>query len=48
MRVFLTALAFFLSFSFFCQKQEQGNITLELEFAPLGSEPLKINSLRQK
>lgn len=28
------------------QKQEAKNITLEMEFAPLGSEPLKINSIR--
>jgi hypothetical protein len=32
--------------SVFSQKQEEQNITLEMEFSPLGSEPLKINSLR--
>jgi hypothetical protein len=32
----------------FSQKQEEKNITLEMEFSPLGSEPLKINSLRAR
>lgn len=32
----------------FGQKQEQGNVTLELEFAPIGSSPLKISSLRSR
>jgi hypothetical protein len=36
----------FLNFGLIAQKQETGSITLELEFSPLGSEPLKINSLR--
>ena len=40
--------AFFISIDAFAQKQEEGNMTLELEFAPLGSEPLKINSLRTR
>ena len=28
------------------QKQDNGNYTIEMELAPLGSEPLKINSIR--
>ncbi len=40
--------AFFISLNALAQKQEEGNVTLELEFAPLGSEPLKINSLRTR
>ena len=32
--------------NFFAQKQEPKNVTLELEFAPLGASPLKISSLR--
>ena len=36
------------SLTFFSQKQELGNITTELELAPLGSEPLKIGSLRAR
>jgi hypothetical protein len=28
------------------QKQDEGNYTIEMELAPLGSEPLKINSIR--
>jgi len=30
------------------QKQDQGSQTIEMEFAPLGSEPFKINSLRYR
>jgi len=30
------------------QKQEQGSQTIEMEFAPLGSEPFKINALRYR
>lgn len=30
----------------YAQNQESRSVTVELEFAPLGSEPLKINSLR--
>jgi hypothetical protein len=37
-----------ISFSVNGQKQEKGNATIELEFSPLGSEPLKINSLRTR
>lgn len=38
----------FLSPYLYAQNQESGSVTLELEFAPLGSEPLKINSLRAR
>jgi len=30
------------------QKQDPGNITLEMEFSPLGSEPLAINGIRAR
>lgn len=41
-------LVLFLSFSLSAQKQETGSFTVELEFSPLGSEPLKINSIRTR
>lgn len=45
----ITLLSFlFLNFCLIAQKQEPGSITLELEFSPLGSEPLKISSLRTR
>ena len=37
-----------LSSSMFAQKQVAGSQTIELEFAPLGSEPFKLNSLRYR
>ena len=37
-----------LSTSMFAQKQVAGSQTVELEFAPLGSEPFKVNSLRYR
>jgi hypothetical protein len=37
-----------LNFCLIAQKQETGSVTLELEFSPLGSEPLKISSLRTR
>jgi hypothetical protein len=30
------------------QKQDKGNLTIEMELSPLGSEPLKISSLRMR
>ena len=44
--IFVGALT--LSGSMFAQKQEEGSQTIEMEFAPLGSEPLKINSFRYR
>jgi hypothetical protein len=44
--IFLICLLF--SLNVFSQKQELGNITTELELAPLGTEPLKIGSLRAR
>lgn len=37
-----------MSSTMFAQKQESGSQTIEMEFAPLGSEPLKINSFRYR
>ena len=48
MKQFLLFLSILLSFNFFSQKQNQGNTTLELEFSPLGAEPIKINSIRAR
>lgn len=39
---------FLVQFSLFGQKQEANNLTLEMELTPLGSEPLKITSLRAR
>ena len=39
---------FLVQFSLFGQKQEANNLTLEMELSPLGSEPLKITSLRAR
>ena len=46
MRPLLILFSILISFNFLSQKQEQGNVTLELELSPLGSEPVKINSIR--
>jgi hypothetical protein len=42
---FITILTYSLSVA---QKQEKGNFTVEMELAPLGSEPLQINSFRMR
>ncbi len=36
------------SYSSFSQKQDQGDIPIELEFSPLGANPLKISSIRAR
>ena len=38
--------AIIITTNLFGQKQEQDNVTLEFEFAPLGAEPLKMSGLR--
>jgi hypothetical protein len=42
--IFLLAI----SFSSFSQKQDEGDIPIELEFSPLGANPLKISSIRSR
>jgi hypothetical protein len=42
--IFLTVF----SFSSFSQKQDEGDIPIELEFSPLGANPLKISSIRSR
>jgi len=44
--LFLSVLTIFTVNLSMAQKQEKGNYTVEMELAPLGSEPLKINSFR--
>jgi len=46
MRKIILLSAIMIATNLFGQKQEQENVTLELEFAPLGASPLKISSLR--
>lgn len=50
LKLLLLFVVSFISTYFFAQNQNQdtGSVTLELEFAPLGAEPLKINSLRAR
>lgn len=47
MKYFFFLIITILTFNFAnAQKQEKGNFTVEMELAPLGSEPLKMNSFR--
>ncbi|MDB9932458.1 hypothetical protein OAD28_07075 [Flavobacteriales bacterium] len=46
--VLLICLLFVVQSSLYGQKQESGNITLEMELSPLGSEPLKISSIKAR
>jgi len=44
--IIMAILALVIQNNLYSQKQESGNVSIEMELAPLGSEPLKINSLR--
>ena len=46
MKTTLFTLFIFTASLLFAQKQDEGNITIEVEIAPLGAEPLSINSIR--
>jgi opacity protein-like surface antigen len=48
MKTKITILALLISAVSFSQKQDAGDIPIELEFAPLGASPLKIASLRAR
>lgn len=47
-KVILFVCTAFVFVSINAQKQDQGSQTIEMEFAPLGSEPFKINALRYR
>jgi hypothetical protein len=47
-KTLLSILIFSLPFLVFSQKAESGNKTLEVQFSPLGSEPVKISGLRAR
>ena len=46
MKKIILLFAIMIATNLFGQKQEQDNVTLEFEFAPLGASPLKISGLR--